>query len=264
MLKKLLILLFAIAGGTLVYSTQASAVANAVIDCAVDQNGAGTNAEVEIYVEVAAPVSYQVDVTGCDYVCGAGDSTVDTGSCGSANFVGGGPVSVNFTGYGWLQAYLPATYVAERYYVIPDEVDIAFSGEAGDGNVIFTWNAFSAGYIFTIEDEVANKWCSSTVNDATGTCTISGLENGREYNFTLKVDFQDGTGGDYVYGTLSVTPQADTTTTSAPTTTTAPTTTLVDDTLVPTGSTTGSSTWLGFILIALGLTAIAFRQRKTN
>jgi hypothetical protein len=164
---------------------------------------------------------------------------------------------VNFTGYGWLQAYLPATYVAERYYVIPDEVDIALSGEAGDGNVIFTWNAFSAGYIFTIEDEVANKWCSSTVNDATGTCTISGLENGREYNFTLKVNFQDGTEGNYVYGTLSVTPQADTTTT------TAPTTTLVDDTLVPTGSTTGSSTWLGFILIAFGLTAIAFRQRKT-
>ena len=261
MLKKLLILSFVIACGTLVCSTQASAVANAVIDCAVDQNGAGSTDEIETVVSVLAPVSYQVDVTGCDYVCGAGDTTVNTGSCGSANFVGGGPVSVNFTGYGWLQAYLPATYVAERILVVPHESDMSFVAEAGDGSATFTWNVLDNDftyYVLPLSSAVSGT-CDAAAGEST--CTINGLTNGTQYQFRLLIAFNDGSDFGHAFNSVTVTPEGVATTT---TTTTAPTTTLVDDTLVPTGSTTGSSTWLGFILIALGLTAIAFRQRKTN
>jgi hypothetical protein len=258
MLKKLLILLFAIAGGTLVYSTQASAVANAVIDCAVDQNGAGSTDEIETVVSVLAPVSYQVDVIGCDWICG-GDTTVDTGSCGSANFIGGAPVSVTFTGYGWLQAYLPATYVTERILVVPHESDMSFVAEAGDGSATFSWNVLDNDFTYTVLP--LSSAVSGTCDAAAGesTCTINGLTNGTQYQFRLLIAFNDGSYFGHAFNSVTVTPEGAATTT----TTTAPTTTLVDDTLVPTGSTTGSSTWLGFILIALGLTAIAFRQRKT-
>jgi hypothetical protein len=260
MLKKLLILLFAIAGGTLVYSTSASAVlvADATIDCSVDENGPGSTDEIETVVPVVAPVSYQVDVTGCDFVCGGGDSTVDTGDCGSANFIGGAPVSVNFTGYGWVQAYKPSTLVTKRILIVPDESDMSFVAEAGDGSATFSWNVVDNDFTYSVTPLSSGVRSSCDAGAGESSCTIDGLTNGTEYEFRLLISFNDGSYYGHGFNSVTVTPAGVATTT---TTTAAPSTTSVEDTLVPTGSSSTQATWFSFILIALGTFVVVFRRR---
>jgi len=289
MLKKLVLAVLLGVGSSIVYiAPPAHATADYSIDCDVDPNGASTDFEIQnVYLTPGETI--QIEALGCDAVCGEGSNVDDGGFCGTYSFPGG-DFTATFTNFGYFSGRTSGDAVVYWFNVLADPVDIDLSATAGDGSLDFTWNSVPSATAYAVALDDFTQICFVTAPNP-NTCSFTGLTNDQAYNFKIRVRYPWGGGTDFWYPSSAFTPSAPTTTTESTTTTTttttlastttlAPTTTDPDepttttedsiateisaeDTLVPTGSTTGSSTWFGLILIALGLTAIVFRQRKT-
>ena len=285
MLKKLVLAGLLAVGGSIVYLAPAAhASADYSFDCDVDPNGASTDFEIQ-NVYLTPGETLQIEALGCDAVCGEGSNVDDGGFCGTYPFAGG-DFTATFTDFGYFSGRTSGDAVVYWFNVLADPADINLQATAGDGSLDFTRNSVPTATAYAVALDDFTQICFVTAPNP-NTCSFTSLTNDQPYNFKIRVRYPWGGGTDFWYPSSAFTPSAPTTTSSstttttlAPTTTNAPTTTdaddpttttsnsiatesSVDETLVPTGATSGSSTWFGLVLIALGLTAMVFRRRKT-